>query len=323
MKAAILFGQGEAPHYADVCEPVPQNDREVLVSVKAVALKHIDKSQAKGTHYSTEGNSPAANVIGGDGVCLLPDGTRIYAIGASGMAAERATIMVNTIVPVPTMLDDDTAAALPNAIFGSAMAILFRGGMEHGDTVLVNGATGFTGRLAVQLARYYGAGRIIVTGRNAQSLHELRTLGSDEVLSLHQTDTEIIRQLTRIHHTTPINMVIDYLWGHTAELILHSIKGKGQVSPRTRFVSVGAMTGDVVQLSSAILRSIDLHLTGSGLGSWTHHQMEILFSEILPEMFRLTAEGKLKVGTIPIALADIEKVWEVNVSDGKRLVIRI
>jgi NADPH:quinone reductase-like Zn-dependent oxidoreductase len=322
MKAAILFAPGETPQCVDVPEPVPQNDREILVSVKAVALKHLDKSRAKGTHYSTEGDSPEARVIGGDGVCLLPDGTRVYAISASGMAAEKATIEKNTIVRLPPGLDDCTAAALPNAVFGSAMAIRFRAGMEAGDTVLVNGATGFTGRLAVQLARYYGAGKIIATGRNARSLDELMTLGADQVISLHQTDSEIVDQLTRIHRATPINVVIDYLWGHTAELILTSIKGKGPVTPRTRFVSVGAMTGEVIQLSSAILRSIDLQLSGSGLGSWTQRQIEILFSEILPEMFGLAAGGKLKIETVPIALKDIEKVWELDVSDGKRLVIR-
>ncbi|HXB95325.1 MAG TPA: zinc-binding alcohol dehydrogenase family protein, partial [Puia sp.] len=224
MKAAVLFSPGEAPQCVDFPEPSPQNDQEILVPVKAVALKHLDKSRAKGTHYSTEGHRREARVIGGDGVCLLPDGTRVYAIGVSGMAAEKATIEKNMIVRVPSELDDCTAAALPNAIFGSAMAIRFRAGMEPGDTVLVNGATGFTGRLAVQVARYYGAGNIIATGRNARSLDELRTLGADQVISLHQSDGEMVDQLTRIHHATPFNVIIDYLWGHTAELILASIK---------------------------------------------------------------------------------------------------
>jgi NADPH:quinone reductase-like Zn-dependent oxidoreductase len=323
MKAAVLFAGEETPKCVDIPEPAPANDREMLVSVCAVALKHLDKSRAKGTHYSTEGDNQEAKVIGSDGVCLLPDGTRIYAIGASGMAAEKATIEKNTIVRLPDALDDNTAAALPNAIFGSAMAMRFRAGMEPGDTVLVNGATGFTGRLAVQLARHYGAGKIIATGRNPRSLEELLTLGADETIQLTQTDGEIVDRLTRIHQTTPLNVIIDYLWGHTAELILASIKGKGWFTPRTRFVSVGSMTGGAIGLSSAILRSIDLQLSGSGLGSWTQRQVETLFSEMLPEMFALAADGGLKVGTVPIALKDIEKVWDMEVSDGKRLVIQI
>jgi NADPH:quinone reductase-like Zn-dependent oxidoreductase len=323
MKAAVLYNKGGIPQYVDFPEPVPQNDHEVLVSVKAVALKHFDKSQDKGTHYSTESNKQHAKVIGGDGVCILPDGTRIYALGASGMMAEKATVEKDKIVRLPSGLDDITAAALPNAVFGAAMALRFRGGIEPGDTVLVNGATGFTGRVAVQIARHYGAGRIIATGRNSQSLKKLLTLGADETLSTQQTDEEFTVKLQQIHHITPINVIIDYLWGHTAEIILASIKGNGSFTPRTRFVSVGAVTGDLIHLSAANLRSVDLQLSGSGLGSWTKRQIGILFSEILPEMFQLAADGKLKIETAQVALPDIEKLWEVEVPDGKRLVVQI
>ena len=323
MKAAVLYNQEGAPQYVDFPEPVPQDDREILVSVKAVALKHFDKSRVKGTHYSTESNKEGAKVIGGDGVCLLPDGTRVYALGASGMMAEKATVEKDRIVRLPAGLDDITAAALPNAVFGAAMALRFRGGIEPGDTVLINGATGFTGRVAVQIAKHYGAGKIIATGRNPQSLKELLTLGADEVLSTRQTDEEFTTALQQIHRVTPINVIIDYLWGHTAEIIMASLKGKGTFSPRTRFVSVGAMTGDLIQLSAANLRSIDLQLSGSGLGSWTRSQVGLLFSEILPEMFQLAADGKLKVETAQVALPDIGKLWEADVPDGKRLVVQI
>ena len=282
MKAAVLYSREEAPQYVDFPEPAPQNDEEVLVSVKAVALKHLDKSRARGTHYSTDSEKRAATVIGGDGVCVLPDGRRVYAIGSSGMMAEKATVEKGRTVSLPAGLDDATAAALPNAVFGAAMALRFRGGIEPGDTVLVNGATGFTGRVAVQIARHYGAGRIIATGRNPQSLQELLSLGADEIVSTQQTDDKFTARLSAIHRTTPINVIIDYLWGHTAEMILAALKGNGSFTPRTRFVSVGAMTGDEMRLSAENLRSIDLQLSGSGLGSWTKQQVRVLFSEILP-----------------------------------------
>jgi NADPH:quinone reductase-like Zn-dependent oxidoreductase len=321
MKAAVLYGDGGAPQYVDVPEPVPQNDHELLVSIKAVALKHFDKSRAKGTHYSTKGDPQDAKVIGGDGACQLPDGTRVYALGASGMMAEKAIVDRDKIVPLPAALNDLTAAALPNAVFGSAMALRFRAGMEPGDNVLINGATGFTGKVAVQIARHYGAGKIIATGRNPPSLKELLALGADEVLSTQ--DAAFTAQLQQIHRLTPFNVVIDYLWGHTAEMILTSIQGNGSFTHRTRFVSVGAVTGDLIQLSAANLRSVDLQLSGSGLGSWTKGQIRLLFSEILPEMFQLAADGKLIIETIPVALPDIEKLWEIEVPAGKRLVIQV
>jgi NADPH:quinone reductase-like Zn-dependent oxidoreductase len=323
MKAAVLYNQGETPQYVDFPDPVVQNDDEVLVSVKAVALKHFDKGRAKGTHYSTSGNKQEGKIVGGDGVCLLPDGTKVYALGASGMMAEKATVGKDRIVPLPAGLDDATAAALPNAVFGAAMALRFRAGIEPGDTVVVNGATGFTGRVAVQVARHYGAGKIIATGRNPQSLQELPDLGADEIISIQQTDEQFTARLQQIHQNTPINVIIDYLWGHTAEMILASLKGTGSFTPRTRFVSVGSVTGDLIQLSAANLRSVDLQLSGSGLGSWTKSQVGTLFAEILPEMFQLTADGKLKIETVNVALRDIEKLWDMDVPDGKRLVVQM
>jgi NADPH:quinone reductase-like Zn-dependent oxidoreductase len=239
------------------------------------------------------------------------------------MAAEKAIVKKDRMVPLPATLDDATAAALPNAVFGAAMALRFRAGIEPGDTVLVNGATGFTGRVAVQIARHYGAGRVIATGRNPQSLDDLKHLGADEIISVGQTDEQFTARLKQIHQTTPINVVIDYLWGHTAEIILASLKGTGSFTPRTRFVSVGSITGDLIQLSAANLRSIDLQLSGSGLGSWTKSQVRTLFTEILPEMFQLAADGKLKIETVTVGLRDIEKLWDADVPDGRRLVVQI
>jgi NADPH:quinone reductase-like Zn-dependent oxidoreductase len=323
MKAAVLYNQGEMPQYVDFPDPDVQNDDEVLVSVKAVALKHFDKGRAKGAHYSTGGNKQEGKIVGGDGVCLLPDGTKVYALGVSGMMAEKATVEKDRIVPLPAGLDDATAAALPNAVFGAAMALRFRAGIEPGDTVLVNGATGFTGRVAIQIARHFGAGKVIATGRNPQSLLELSDLGADEIISIQQTDEQFTARLQQIHQNTPINVIIDYLWGHTAEMILTSLKGTGSFTPRTRFVSVGSVTGDHVQLSAANLRSVDLQLSGSGLGSWTKSQVGTLFAGILPEMFQLAADGKLKIETVNVALRDIETFWDMDVPDGKRLVVRM
>lgn len=323
MKAAVLYNKGEMPQYTDFQEPAVQNEDELLVSVKAVALKHFDKGRAKGTHYSADPDQHHAKVVGGDGVCLLPDGTRVYAIGVGGMLAEKATINRDTVVPLPAGLDDATAAAMPNAVFGAAMALRFRAGIEPGDTVLVNGATGFTGRVAVQIAKHYGAGKVIVTGRNPLSLKELTDLGADEIISVQQTDEQFVAQLQQVHQNTPVNVVIDYLWGHTAEMILSSLKGTGSFTPRTRYVSVGSVTGDLIRLSAANLRSVDVQLSGSGLGSWTRSQVQILFAEILPEMFQMAADGKLKIGIVNVELRDIEKLWEMDVPDGKRLVVHI
>jgi len=323
MKAAVMYQAGELPQYADMPEPIVQNEDEVLVTVKAVAIKHFDKTRASGKHYSSDAPASSGRVVGGDGMCILADGTRVYGMGVSGMLAEKAIIYKNRMVKVPNELDDTVAAALPNAVIGAAMGLRIKADIQHGDVVLVNGATGFTGRVAVQIAKHYGAKKVIVTGRNQQSLNELRTLGADEIISLAQDDEQFKVQLTAIHAQTPVDVIIDYLWGHTAEMILACVKGDGSFTNKIRYVSVGSMAGDLVQLSAANLRSVNLQLTGSGLGAWTKQEVGKFFTEILPEMFQLAAAGKLKTETIAVKLEDIAELWHLDVPGGKRLVVTI
>lgn len=324
MKAAVMFQRGEMPQYTeDFPEPITNSEDEILISVKAAAIKHWDKSRASGKHYSAKGDIHQAKVIGGDGVGILADGTRVFALGISGMVAEKAIIEKSRMVNLPDGIDNVTAAALPNAVAGSAMALRFRANIKPGETILINGATGFTGKIAIQIAKHYGAKKIIVTGRNEESLKSLLALGADQTVLTTQTDEDLIAQIKGIHNNTPIDIIIDYLWGHTAELILASLKGNGSFTHKTRFVSIGSVTGDKIQLSAENLRSVDLQLSGSGLGSWTKDEMKKLFNEIIPEMFQLAADNKLKVETETVKLQDIEKLWEAEMPDGKRLVVTI
>jgi len=323
MKAAVMYQKGEMPQYVDFPEPIAQNDDEIVVTVKAVAIKHVDKSRASGKHYSSEAPATGGRIVGGDGVCLLEDGTRVYGMAVKGMLAEKAIIHKNRIVKIPEGLDDVSAAALPNAVIGSAMGLRFKADIQPGDVVLVNGATSFTGRVAVQIAKHYGARKIIVTGRNEESLKELLALGADEAVSVTQSDEDFIAQLKAIHAETPIDVIIDYLWGRTAEMILSCVKGNGSFTNKIRYVSVGSITGDIIQLSAANMRSGDLQLTGSGLGAWSRKQVGLFFAEILPEMYQLAVEGKLKAETIAVKMEDIAELWELNIPGGKRLVVTI
>lgn len=321
MKAAVIYKRGEMPQYAEFPEPVVQNDDEVLITVKAAAIKHLDKSKASGKHYSATNNKQHATVPGGDGVGLLADGTKVYAHGVSGMIAEKAVVEKDRMVKLPEGIDAAVAAALPNAVAGSAMALLFRANMQPGETVLINGSTSFTGKIAVQVAKYYGAKKIIVTGRDKETLKALLALGADEIIAIDENDEEFVAKFKEIHSNTPIDIIIDYLWGHSAELILSSLKGKGTFTHKVRFVSIGSVTGDKIQLSAETLRSTDIQLCGSGLGSWTKDQLKQLFSKILPEMFKLTAENKLEIDTVKVDLKDIEKLWDMEIKSGKRLVV--
>lgn len=104
-------------------------------------------------------------------------------------------------------------------------------------------------------------------------------------------------------------------------MILSCLRGDGSFTNNIRYVSVGAVTGDLIQLSAANLRSVNIQLTGSGLGAWTRQQVGELFTRILPEMFQSAASGKLTVQTITCKLQDISQLWNLDVPDGKRLVV--
>ena len=83
------------------------------------------------------------------------------------------------------------------------------------------------------------------------------------------------------------------------------------------------MAGDTITLLSSILRSTDIQVSGSGLGTRSREEVKVLIAEILPEMFQLAVEGKLKIETVDVALKDIEKVWDMSIESGKRLVVLV
>jgi NADPH:quinone reductase-like Zn-dependent oxidoreductase len=321
MKAAVLHRLGQTPVYEDFPDPVPRQPDEIVLNVKAASVKNLDKLRAGGSHYASYTKLPV--VVGIDGVGELEDGSRVYAAGVTGMIAEKALIRKGQYVVLPKGLDDSTAAALPNAGMGAAMALLSRAGLQKGERVLINGATGVTGRLAVQLARYYGASTIIATGRNPRSLEQLTTLGATGVISLQEDDNDIVKKIKDLHQQSPVNVVIDYLWGHPAELILQALGGTGAFTPRVRFVTVGSMAGESITLQSGVLRSSAIELLGSGIGSLSKADMEDYYSRVLPEMFQLAANGRLQLPTETAPLSEIATAWQKRIDEGKRLVIKI
>nr|WP_315033228.1 zinc-binding alcohol dehydrogenase family protein [uncultured Chryseobacterium sp.] len=323
MKAAVVFEKGSIPQYADFPEPEIANENEVLVNVVAASIKNLDKARAGGKHYSTENEEHQPTVIGSDGAGHLEDGSRVYFFSTKGTVAEKAVANPQMMVSIPEGLDFSIAAALPNAVMGSAMALKFKADIQPGNVVLVNGATGITGRIAVQIAKVYGAKKIIVTGRNEESLQALRELGADELVSLQLNDEDFKKRIKEIHSESPIDIVIDYIWGQSVEMILSAFKGNGTFTHTTKLVTIGGMSGDSIQLSSQILRSTDIHISGSGLGSWTRKESALLFSEIIPEMFRAAMDGKIKIETENVDIKNIGAVWNAEIQTGKRLVIRI
>lgn len=316
MKAAVVNTPGESPKYQDFDEPTVQ-EGEVLVHVRAAGVHPVVKSIASGAHYSASGSGPM--VPGVDGVGTLEDGTRVYFGGARkpwGTMAQRAAVPRSMYIPVPDGVDDATAAAVANPGMSGWVALKDRAGLLPGETVLILGATGVAGQLAIQVAHQLGAKRIVGAGRNVDAL---RSAGLDEVIALNQPEDDL-RKAFIAEAVAGIDVVIDYLWGRPTELLLEALaKGfKPDATHRTRLVEVGGSAGPTITLPAAILRSIDLTILGSGFGAAS---IDRIFAAI-PELFALAAGGALKIDVDPVPLSDVEAAWS-RTDKGRRIVLTV
>src|ERR1700761_1015439 len=161
MKAAVVSAAGVKPVYRDFDLPVAQEGEE-LISVRASALSNFSKSRSTGSHYSASGDFP--RIAGADGVGTTQDGRRVYFVmpeAPFGAMAERTLVDVRRAIPLPEGIDDVTAAALANPGMSCWAALVERARFQRGETVLINGATGSSGSVAVQVARHLGAKKVI------------------------------------------------------------------------------------------------------------------------------------------------------------------
>ena len=319
MKAAVLHALGKPPHFEDFPDPQPRQG-EVLVHVKAASLKNIDKAIANGSHYSSHRELPA--ICGIDGIGVLDDGTRVFSGGCRppyGMMAEQAVVFRAFCLPVPDSVDDNTAAALPNPALSSWLPLIWRARLKPGETVLILGATGVAGRLAIQIAKHLGAGRVVAAGRNERILETLPGLGADVTIALDQPDQELAASFTREASRKHFDVVLDYVWGHPTEVLLDSLTGHDVMaeSETIRLIEIGEMAGPTISLSAAALRSSGIEIYGSGGGSMPRTAI----FEVFPQLWALAASGTLRIDTEPVALSDIEDAWQRNHWLGRRPVI--
>jgi len=307
MKAAIVTEAGKTPVYGEFREPIPGDD-EVRIAVSAAALTHLTKGRASGSHYSASGSLPA--VVGIDGVGQLPDGRRVYFFlpeAPFGSMAQWTVIKRERCIPLPEGLDDVTAAAIANPGMSSWAALTQRAHLAAGETVLVNGATGTAGRLAVQIAKHLGARKVIATGRDPTALKRLGAIGADVTILLTQGRGNLEEAFKREFASEGIDVVVDYLWGPSAEVLLLAAAKGGRDAAPIRFVQVGGASGSDVSLASAVLRSSALELMGSGIGSIA---LEGLV-RATREMLQAAVRGHFQIETQTIPLAEIEKVWRI------------
>jgi NADPH:quinone reductase-like Zn-dependent oxidoreductase len=319
MNAAVVYGFDNPPRYSDFADPVAAEGERVL-RVRAAGLHQVVRSLAGGRHYAGTGELPF--VPGVDGVGELEDGRRVF-FGVSrppyGSFAERTVAAEWLCIPLPEQLDDAAAAGIANPGMSSWAALKFRAELVAGENVLILGATGVAGQLAVQITRRLGARRVVAAGRNVPALERLKTLGADAVINLAEEPEAIVRSLRQECAENGVDVVLDYLWGAPAECMLQAISQKGlpQRSRRIRYVQIGAVAGTTISLNAETLRSSGLELVGSGFGSV---KLELIVQSV-QEFFKEAALRPFQIAVKTAPLRDVEALWNSS-EPGTRLVFQ-
>ncbi|MGB6597118.1 MAG: zinc-binding alcohol dehydrogenase family protein [Candidatus Acidiferrum sp.] len=318
MKAAVLHELGKPPRFEDFAEPEAGKD-EAIVRVRSASLKAVDRQLASGSHFASPREFPV--ICGTDGVGLLADGTRVFFGGPRrpyGAMAQRTVAPAAFCFPVPDALDDATAAALPNPGVSALLTLQQRAKVAVGEKVLILGATGVTGKLAVQIAKLLGAGRVIASGRNPHALEKLRELGADATIQLNQPDDELRKAFAQEAGDEGFRLVIDYVWGRPTEILLAAIT-RSEFAPihaETRLVQVGESAAPTISLPAAVLRSTALTILGTaGIPA-----RDVLFAA-MKQVLDWGAKGALQIETESVPLSDIEQVWQRPETGGRRPVV--
>src|ERR1700678_866009 len=315
MKAAIVRGAGQTPVYGEFGAPVA-GPGEQRIAVTAAAISPLVRGRASGAHYSASGQFPF--VAGVDGVGRTGDGRRVYFVlprAPFGSMAEQSVALAAHCVAVPDDLDDVTAAAIANPGMSSWAAYRERAKLRPGETVLVNGATGTAGRLAVQIARHLGAEKVIATGRNVEALREVAALGADVIVPLVEDDAALENDF-KAQFAAGVDIVIDYLWGKSAERLLTAAAKSSEDGVPLRFVQIGSISGPNITLPSAVLRASAIELMGSGIGSVSRER----FVSAADGLLRAAGPAGFKIATRSVPLSQVEDVWS-KTDETRRIVL--
>jgi NADPH2:quinone reductase len=228
-----------------------------------------------------------------------------------GAFAEK--VVAGYSIPIPEGIDPAEAAAIPPSVLTSLLPLKYSAKLQAGETVLVNGATGVSGRIAFQVAKMLGAGCVIGTGRNPESLELLGALGADEVIDLRQSDENLKKAFQQL----TIDVVVDFLWGHPAEILISTFipQEVGFAKRNIRYIEIGGMAGSDIKLPASALRTSGLQMMGVGTISW-----DILTKEI-EGVWEGIRQQKFHMDILRVPLSEIAWAWEQNELAGKRIVI--
>jgi NADPH2:quinone reductase len=303
MRAARIHELGTQPRLEEV-EPPERTEGAAVLEIKAVALNPLDVAIANGRFYG--GSPPLPYVPGSEAVGLVlvghstEPGTRAYVFGdglgiaRDGTLAERVVVAEERLVPLGDEVADETAVAFGVAGIAGWVSVTRRAQVGAGDRVLVLGATGAVGLVAVQAARLAGADRVVAAGRRAERLDRAREAGADATVELTGDDAGALEDAFGGEGAT---VIVDPLWGAPLVTALAA------AAPRARVVHIGQSAAPEATLTSAAVRGKQIDLLGySNFGL----AMDTLRDGYL-ELLAHVAAGRIR---LPIETFPIDRVGE-------------
>jgi NADPH2:quinone reductase len=304
VRAAQISELGRPPEVVDT-------EREGPIEIVAVALNPLDLAIAAGRFYG--GHPPLPYVPGCEAVARF-DGERVYLSGEGfgirrdGFLVERVDFPAELAVPVPDELDDGVAAACGIAGIAGWLPLARRAPVRPQDRVLVLGATGTAGSVAVQTARILGAERVVAAGRDPERLERARELGADETVSLAGEDLgERLRDASGGEGPT---LVVDLLW---AEPVRAAVEA---AAPGARIVHVGQSAGPEATLTSAAVRGKRLSILGHSNFGLTPAERGQAYRDVAAQV----AAGRIKIEVETFSLDEIGEAWAAQARGAKAIV---
>jgi len=304
LKAAVITSFDHPPRYIDIGEPVPEIPGEMLVEVLAAGLHRLTRGRASGAHYSSGGMPPL--IAGVDGVGRDTAGKLRYFVqrpDMHGTMADKTVIELRRSIELPGDCDPVTVAAAMNPAMAAWLALRCRVPFQPGQKVLIVGATGSSGSMAVQIARHLGAAQVIATGRDERKLATLPGLGASHIVPLGDS------RLAEL--ACDVDVVLDFVWGDTAVGIMEALlRQRADRDVPLTWIHVGSMAGDVAALPGALLRGANFQVVGSGHGAVADRA---ILGE-LPALVRKIADGTLHIDAQATPLRDVEEAWTAHSS---------
>ncbi len=300
MKAAVLTQTGTVPRYSDFPDPEP-GDGQVVVDVTAAGVHHLDMTRASGA-FGAPATLPY--VIGVDGVGRTDDGRRVFftaPVFPHGSWAERTLAPEENLLDLADGVDDVTAAALGNTGLAAWLALTWRANLQPGETVLVLGAAGALGSVAVQIAKALGASLVVAADRNPERLARAIPDGADVAVTI-TPDSDLIAEFKRAAGDRGFDVIIDPLWGAPALAAMHA------AAQRARHIQIGQSAGATIELPAGLVRGARLELLG-----FAHIDPPVqMRREAYRKLTELAADGALRVDTLAMPLSDLNKAWELQ-----------